>query len=55
MRGLTLLILFLVTIGYLCIGAAVFQALESQNEQDTKVYTGDLFRKFLGKFTECIV
>ena len=47
MRWLTLLILFLVTVGYLFIGAAVFQALESQNEQDSKTFSEDRIQRFL--------
>lgn len=53
MRWVTLLILFLVTVGYLAIGAAVFQALESQNEQDLKQNSGDFLQKFLER-AECV-
>ena len=49
MRWLVLLIVFIGTIAYLFIGAAVFQALESENEQGTKTVSKERILSFLGK------
>lgn len=53
MHWLTVLVLFAVTVGYLFIGAAVFQVLESDNEQDTKTLSRETFNNFLTNAT-CI-
>ncbi|XP_045186616.2 potassium channel subfamily K member 2-like [Mercenaria mercenaria] len=53
MHWLTVVVLFVVTVGYLFIGAAVFQALVSDNEQETKTMSRGLIKNFLSNAT-CI-
>lgn len=47
MRWSLLIVFVIAVIGYLFIGAAVFQALESDHEQGTKTMSRDKIVKFL--------